>query len=61
MKTLKCDLCEVAATGETFEEWLAALHPHYASAHAEVMANPNHTKEDMQKWMAKNKARFEAA
>ena len=22
MKTLKCDLCEVTAEGETFEEWM---------------------------------------
>ena len=37
MKTLKCDLCEYEAEGETFEEWLNALKPHYAEAHAEVM------------------------
>jgi len=23
MKTLKCDLCEATADGETFEEWMA--------------------------------------
>ena len=61
MKTLKCDLCEVAAEGETFVEWMKALHPHYSEAHAEVMKDPSHTKEDMEKWMAENKARFEAA
>ena len=27
MKTLKCDLCEVTAKGETFEEWMNALNP----------------------------------
>ena len=61
MKTVKCDLCEVTANGETFEEWMTALRPHYMEAHADVMANSGHTKEDMEKWMADNKARFDAA
>ena len=61
MKTLKCDLCEVTAAGETFEEWMKALQPHYREAHAEFMKDPSHTKEDMEKWMAENKARFDAA
>ena len=61
MKTLKCDLCDVTAEGETFEEWMNALQPHYREAHPEVMNDPNHTKADMEKWMAENKARFEAA
>ncbi len=29
MKTLKCDLCEVTADGETYEDWMTALRPHY--------------------------------
>ncbi len=61
MKTLKCDLCEVTAQGETFEEWMKALMPHYMQAHADVMNDPTKTKEDQQKWMMENKARFEAA
>ena len=64
MKTLKCDLCNFEAQGETFEAWLNALKPHYASAHAEVMMNKKGTPEqmqaEMQKWMVENKARFEA-
>jgi len=40
---------------------MEALKPHYNEAHAEVMADSNKTKEDMEKWMAENKARFEAA
>ena len=60
MKTLKCDLCEVTAEGETFEDWMEALKPHYMTAHADVMKDPNKTKEDMQKWMTENKARFDA-
>ena len=59
MKTLKCDLCEVTAKGETFEEWMKALQPHYMKAHADVVKD--HSEEDREKWMAENKARFEAA
>ncbi len=58
MKTVKCDLCDASAQGETFEEWMNALKPHYMQAHPEVMNDP---KGDMGKWMADNKARFEAA
>jgi hypothetical protein len=58
MKTVKCDLCDATAQGETFEEWMSNLKPHYAEAHPEVMKDPAG---DMQKWMADNKARFEAA
>jgi hypothetical protein len=61
MKTVKCDLCDATAQGETFEEWMNALKPHYMQAHPEFMRDPSHTKEDMEKWMADNKARFEAA
>lgn len=61
MKTLKCDLCEATAQGATFEEWMKNLMPHYMEAHAEVMNNPSHSKEEMEKWMIENKARFEAA
>ena len=59
MKTLKCDLCEVTADGETFEEWMTALRPHYMEAHADVMSA--HGKEDMEKWMVENMTRFEKA
>jgi hypothetical protein len=61
MKTLKCDLCEVAVEGETFEEWMDALRPHYKAAHADVMNDSTKTKEDMEKWMVENLARFDAA
>lgn len=61
MKTLKCDLCEVTAEGETFEAWMEALKPHYAEAHADVMSDSSRGKEEMYKWMIENKARFEAA
>ena len=61
MKTLKCDLCDVTAQGETFEEWMMALRPHYMEAHADVINDPGHTEEDRKRWMADNKARFDAA
>ena len=61
MKTLKCDLCEVTAEAETFEAWMEALKPHYFVAHANVMKDSSKTKQDMEKWMTENKARFEAA
>lgn len=61
MKTLKCDLCETEAQGETFGEWMQALMPHYMEAHADVMNDPNHTAEDKDKWMIENKTRFDAA
>ena len=59
MKTLKCDLCEVTAEGETFEEWMKALQPHYMEAHADVMKSGSEG--DREKWMSENKARFGAA
>ena len=66
MKTLKCDLCEITAEGETFEAWMKALMPHYANVHAEVMkgkagVSDEEKKAEQQKWRVENKARFEAA
>jgi len=39
MKKMSCDLCEVTARGETFEDWMKALMPHYIEAHRDVMEN----------------------
>jgi hypothetical protein len=39
---------------------MKALHPHYMEAHADVMNDSSKTKEDHEKWMTENKARFEA-
>ena len=61
MKKLKCDLCDVMAEGETFEEWMKALRPHYMQAHADVMNDSSRSKEEMEQWMAENRARFDAA
>jgi hypothetical protein len=65
MKTLKCALCEVTAEGETVEEWMKALHPHFVEAHADEMkaleVDSPKAKESLEKWMAENKARFAAA
>ena len=60
-KTVKCDLCDATATGETFEEWMKALYPHYSKAHPEVVNDPTKTKADGERWMMENKVRFDAA
>ena len=60
MKTVKCDLCNATAQGKDFEEWMNNLKPHYMQAHAEVMSDSSKGEEDMKKWMAENKARFDA-
>ena len=61
---LTCDLCDYEGRGETFEEWMNALKPHYAKDHADVMESKKGTPEEMRaemmKWMAENKARFDA-
>ena len=61
MKTLKCDLCNVTAEGDTFAAWMQALMPHYSEAHPEVMRDTSKTKEDGERWMAENKGRFDSA
>ena len=61
MKTLRCDLCETTAQGETFEDWMKELMPHYMQAHADVMNDPKNGKAEQMKWMAENKARFDLA
>ncbi len=66
MKTVKCDLCDVAAQGNTFEEWMQALMPHYMQVHADVMKGkagltPEEQKAEQERWMTENRARFDAA
>ena len=61
MKTLTCDLCDHEASANTFEEWMQALMPHYKEAHADVMNDSTKTKEDGERWMVENRARFDAA
>ncbi len=61
MKTLNCDLCDVTVEGETFEDWMTALRPHYMEAHADVMNDSSRGEEEMEQWMTENRARFEAA
>ena len=61
MKKLKCDRCDFVAEGETFEDWMRALQPHYLAAHADVMNDPANGKEEMDRWMAENRARFDTA
>ena len=66
MKTLKCDLCDHEAEGETFEEWMNALKPHYTQAHVDVMKGKSgltdeQQQKEMMKWTEENKTRFDAA
>ncbi len=61
MKTLKCDLCDETAQGETFEDWMTALMPHYMAAHADVMNDPGKGEADRRRWMEDNRARFDTA
>lgn len=61
MKTVKCDLCEETAQGDTFEEWIKNLHGHYMKAHQDVMNDSSQSKDEMDKWMVENRARFDAA
>ena len=61
MRNLKCDLCEFVAQGETFEDWMKALMPHYMEAHADVMNDPKNGERERENWMAENRARFDAA
>ena len=66
MKSLKCDLCDHVGQGENFEGWMEALKPHYMEAHADFMKaegenkSPEEQQAGMMKWVADNKARFEA-
>ena len=64
MKTLKCDLCEHTAQGETFEAWMEAMKPHYAEAHGDFMKQQGEKPKEeqmaeMQKWTTENKTRFD--
>lgn len=61
MKTMKCDLCEANASGESFEAWMKNLMPHYMEAHADVINDSSKTEADRDAWMAENRARFETA
>ncbi len=61
MKKLTCDLCDHEASGETFEDWMKALMPHYMEAHAEVMSDSTKSADDRDRWMEENRARFDAA
>jgi hypothetical protein len=65
MKTLKCDVCDHEVQGETFEDWMNALKPHYGAMHSEFMKQQSERsaeeqKVEMQKWDIENRARFDA-
>ena len=61
MKTLPCDVCDEAIEGETFDDWFKAMHAHYTTAHADVMAAmAGKPKEEGMKWMEEARAKFDA-
>lgn len=64
MKTLSCDLCETTAQGDTFEDWMKNLQPHYAQAHPEVMEqhkdDPEAGRVAQMQWMEENRKRWDA-
>ena len=65
MKTLSCDLCDHEAMGQTFDDWMESLKPHYATAHADFMkeqgeVSAEEQQKKMQQWMVENRARFDA-
>lgn len=61
MTSLTCDLCDHVAQGETFQDWMKNLMPHYMEAHSDVMKDPKNGEAEKQKWMTENQARFDAA
>lgn len=66
MKTLKCDMCDFEAQGETFEDWMKAIKAHYGKKHAEFMKlqserSDEDKKVEMHRWDIENMARFDAA
>ncbi len=61
MKTLSCDRCEHLAKGESFEDWMQDLMPHYMEAHADFMKDPSNGEAERAAWMTENRARFDQA
>ncbi len=56
MKTIMCIDCEKQFTGETPEDVMKAMMPHYMSDHKEVMDKGN--EEERTKWMAEFNKRW---
>ena len=59
MKTITCIDCEKQFSGETKEELMNNMHPHYGTDHQDVMAQANAEKQAV--WFAELDARWEAA
>lgn len=65
MKKLTCDICDHTESAETFNQWMEAMKPHYAQAHADFMKeksqlSPEQQQKEMMVWMNTNKDRFES-
>lgn len=65
MKTMNCDACDTSFSAENFEGWVEQMKPHYAQAHADVMAshatgNEEENMKKMKEWMDQAKQRWES-
>ena len=59
MKTITCIDCEEQFSGETQEELMKAMMPHYGSVHKDLMERG--TEEGKKEWFAEFNKRFEEA
>ena len=59
MKKITCVDCEEQFEGETKEDVMKAMHPHYMEAHKDVMADANEEKKKA--WFAELDKRWNEA
>lgn len=59
MKTITCIDCDMQFSGETQEELMQNMHPHYMESHKDVMAGAN--EEKRKEWFAELTRRWDAA
>jgi hypothetical protein len=59
MKTVPCDYCDAAISGNTFDEWMEAAKAHYGTNHTDKIVHI--TKETKMNWVAASKLKFDSA
>lgn len=59
MKTITCIDCDMQFSGETKEELMKNMHPHYQEAHQDVMKAAN--EEKMKAWFVELDSRWNNA
>lgn len=59
MKTITCIDCDMQFSGETKEEVMQNMHPHYTQAHKDVMADGNEEKKKL--WFVEFEKRWNDA